>query len=460
MRISYKERVARRFTLVTAIFVSLVFGIIYLVVQYTVTGNVDRELKLETEKHVDQIFLVNGEIRFVHKDEWEEQEHSQIQLNPIFIEIVDMEGNSMDRSPNLDGNHLGFYPERAGNQEAWTLQTGNQEVRQMQIPLNHAGKPEGYMLVAKSFEDARKLLTNLRNILLVLYPGILIPLFFSMRYLAGESIAPIREITRKTNQITQSNLNERVPATVLDDEIGQLTLSINELLARLEKALIREKQFTSDASHELRTPLAVLRGTLEVLIRKQRTPEEYVEKIRTVLSSIDRMSEMIDQLLSLARGESGPFKMEEEVELLSFLEETADQKAVETGRVVLFQTELPPPVFVMVNERSLTMIVDNLIQNALKYSSGEAVVLEAGITDKVPFITVKDKGIGISEESLARVFDPFYRDKEVIDKVIPGTGLGLAIVRKLAQESSITIEVESIRNEGTQFRLLFKKHIS
>jgi signal transduction histidine kinase len=116
-----------------------------------------------------------------------------------------------------------------------------------------------------------------------------------MRFLAGKSIQPIQKIIQKTNLISQSNLNERIPVAEPNDEIAQLTRSINDLLARLEQALTREKQFTSDASHELRTPLAVMRGTLEVLIRKPRTSEEYVEKVKLALESIDRMSEMIDQ---------------------------------------------------------------------------------------------------------------------------------------------------------------------
>src|SRR5690606_26474764 len=302
-------------TLVTALIILVVFGVIYFVANITVVSSIDRELGLETDKHRGQIFLVNGEIRFLHKDEWQEMEHSQIQLNPIFIEIVDLEGNSMDRSPNLRSHHLSFSPDMTAEKAARTLRIGESEVRQMQIPLFNGGKHEGYLLLAKSFEDSRELLDNLRNVLLILYPGVLLSLFLTMRYLAGKSIEPIRQIISKTNRITQSNLNERVPEAEPNDEIGQLTRSINELLERLESSLIREKQFTSDASHELRTPLSVLRGTLEVLVRKPRSSEEYQEKIKTALSSIDRMSATIDQLLALAREEKGKFSVKEELEL-------------------------------------------------------------------------------------------------------------------------------------------------
>lgn len=454
MSISYQERIARSLTLVTALLVLLVFGIIYVVVDYTVAESIDRELKLETDKHLGRIFLVNGEIKFAHKDEWQEQEHSQIQLNPIFIEIVDTQGNSMDRSPNLGENHLSYYPDRAHQDEAWTLKTGTREVRQMQIPLRHEGREEGYMLVAKSFEDARDLLTNLRNILLILYPGILISLFLSMRFLAGKSIQPIKNIISKTNRISQSNLNERVPEAEPDDEIAQLTRSINGLLARLEQSMIREKQFTSDASHELRTPLAVLRGTLEVLIRKPRTSMEYVSKIQTALVSIDRMSAMIDQLLALARVEKTGDAYKDEVELASFVEEICNRIHTETNRKITCILESPVPIFVHVKENSLQMILNNLIHNAVKYSQGE-IKVRLGVAEEKPFVIVEDEGLGISESSLAKIFDPFYRDSEVQEKTIPGTGLGLAIVKKLAHESGISVRVSSQKDEGSAFRLDF-----
>lgn len=454
MKLAYKERIATRLTLVTSLIILVVFGVIYLVANFTVINNIDRELGLETDKHKDEIFMVNGEILFLHKDEWQEMEHSQIQLNPIFIEIIDLEGKSMDRSPNLRKNHLSFSPEKSAKKEAWTLRLGSSEVRQMQIPLFNAGKHEGYLLLAKSFEDSRELLNNLRNVLLLLYPGILLSLYLTMRYLAGKSIEPIQTIIIKTNQITQSNLNERVPVAGPNDEIGQLTRSINELLQRLESSLNREKQFTSDASHELRTPLSVLRGTLEVLIRKPRTSEEYIEKIKTSLTSIDRMSATIDQLLALAREEKGKNLIKEELELITFLEEIVDQTAAEQSRKITFQSQSGIPIYIKVNEKSLQMILSNLLQNAIKYSKPESEVLvKTGTENKLPYIEICDEGAGISAAHLEKIFDPFFREKEVIDQLIPGTGLGLAIVKKLAQESEIKISVSSEKGQGSVFRL-------
>ncbi|WP_026950469.1 sensor histidine kinase [Algoriphagus mannitolivorans] len=451
---SFKIILARRLTAVTALLVLLVFGLIYLVVNITVTRRIDQELELELAKHKGQIFLVNGQIRFLHKDEWEEEEHTQIQLKPIFIEIVDMQGKSMDRSPNLRENHLGFYPERANSGTGWTLKLGAEEVRQMQILLTNGGNNEGYLLVAQSFEDARNLLDNLRNILLLLYPLTLMVLFFTMRFLAGRSIQPIREIILQTNQISQSNLNERVSARETNQEIIALTHSINQLLERLEKALKREKQFTSDASHELRTPLSVLRGTLEVLIRKPRTQEEYEQKIRTALGSIDRMSSLIEQLLTLARVENGSSLVFEEIELITFLEEIADEKTKESGRKVRFDTDSGAPIYVMSSEKSLRIILSNLLDNALKYSQdGQEVILSTGKKDNEAFIAVEDFGLGISEEVQEKIFDPFFRETSEDRKGIPGMGLGLALVKKLAEEIHLRISWKSEVGKGSKFTL-------
>jgi signal transduction histidine kinase len=277
-----------------------------------------------------------------------------------------------------------------------------------------------------------------------------------MRYLAGKSIEPIQQIIQKTNQITRSNLNERVPLAEPNDEIGQLTRSINELLERLESALTREKQFTSDASHELRTPLSVLRGTLEVLIRKPRTSEEYVEKIKTAFQSIDRMSATIDQLLALARVENSKNLVKEELELITFLEELADQTSAEQQRKITFQPQVSLPIYLKTNEKSLEMILDNLLQNAIKYSPDNSdIFLRVGKSGANPYIEVADEGSGIAQEHLEKIFDPFFREKEALDQGIPGTGLGLAIVKKLAHESQINLSVVSKKEVGSTFRLDF-----
>ena len=232
------------------------------------------------------------------------------------------------------------------------------------------------------------------------------------------------------------------------------------MLSRLEQSLTREKQFTSDASHELRTPLAVLRGTLEVLIRKPRTAEEYESKIMTALQSIDRMAEMMEQLLDLAR--VGKFSNSDYllIDLLEFGDNFAQKMSQDCARQIHFETNLTLPLIFEVNTKSLQMILTNLLQNSLKYSGEDTLIsIRVGIHQGSPYIAVEDQGVGIEEESLGRIFDPFFRETQLLEKPVPGTGLGLAIVRKLALESGILVEVQSQKGVGSIFRLIFQEKI-
>jgi signal transduction histidine kinase len=456
MKMSYTKRIAWRLTFHTALIVLIVFGLIYLVVDWTVLQNIDKELAQEAEQHSAQIILADNEIHFSHKNEWAEREHQEIQFNPIFVEIVNLVGVSMDRSPNLRGNRLFFHASSDYMGGGLNLMLGDQEVRQIQIPLKNEGIVEGYLLVATSFGDSRRLLTNLRSILFFLYPLILLSLYFTMKYLAAKSLRPIKEIIGKANQITQNNLSERIPQPEVHDEIGQLALSINSLLGRLEQAISREKQFTSDASHELRTPLAVLRGTLEVTIRKPRTEEEYVSKILTGLQSIDKMTIMLDQLLALARAEKTAALHREEIELNSFVEEIKNQLGDKGSQRLIIENLSNQKVFVHSSEKSLEMIILNLIQNALKYSeSSQSIRIAIGIDNSVAFISISDHGQGINSSDIDKIFDPFFREKSMVEQAIPGTGLGLAIVKKLSYELEIEIQVQSQKDQGTVFKLVF-----
>jgi signal transduction histidine kinase len=155
-----------------------------------------------------------------------------------------------------------------------------------------------------SLENASIVLQNLWEILIVAYPLILIILFLIARFIAGRSIKPINAIIETSNIITKDNLKSRIELPRKKDELHVLSKTINNLLDRIETAVEREKQFTSDASHELRTPLTVIKGTLEVLVRKPRSPEEYQEKINFCVAEVNRLNYLADQLLLLARFEN------------------------------------------------------------------------------------------------------------------------------------------------------------
>lgn len=456
MKKTYKNRISLKLTLASAMMVLVSFILIYLVVKFTVLGNIDNTLKRETNKHVDQIKIENGQIKFVHKGEWQEEEHKEIDFNPIFIEIVDKEGNSMDKSPNLGNNNLIFKAGLSSGHEGFNLNLNGIEIRQMQVELLTNKEVTGYLLLATSFEDSKLLLTNLKYILFFLYPVVLLFLFLTLRWLASKSIQPIIDITRKAEIITKDNLNERLPPTRYKDEINSLSISINHLLERIEKSVRREQQFTSDASHELRTPLAILKGNFEVLIRKPRQQEEYIEKIKNGIGLIDKLNGILDQLLTLARLQKSSSEGEE-VELKYLIKDIiAYAKEQYPNRYFILEDKVNKNLYIKAHEKSSAIIIENLVQNAIKYSPENKaikIVLEKNVEGIL--LHIIDQGIGISSNELDKVYQPFFRGESHDLGRINGAGLGLSIVKKLCDLYKIQITILSEKGQGTTITLLF-----
>lgn len=444
----------------SALMVLVSFFLIYQVVKSTVLENIDNNLENETNKHGNQIKIEDGQIKFAHKGEWEEEEHKEINFNPIFIEIVDKEGNPMDKSPNLGSNSLNYKPGTASVNQGFNLTLNGKEVRQMQVELLTEGELTGYLLLATSFEDSKSLLNNLKTVLFLLYPIVLLFLFLTLRWLASKSIQPIIDITKKAEIITKDNLNERLPTLKYKDEINSLSVSINHLLERVEKGVLREKQFTSDASHELRTPLAVLKGNFEVLIRKPRTQEEYISKIKDGILIIDKLNAILDQLLILARFQKGIHK-NEEVDLKFLVKDIIDSTQKQhPSRSILLTEKLENRGFIKANEKSVSIIIENLIQNAIKYSRDNQKI-NLVLTQEKQGICLKiiDQGIGISAEEIKKIYQPFFRGESHELGRINGAGLGLSIVKKLCDLYQVKISILSEKGKGTTILLLFPSTI-
>ncbi|WP_161625632.1 sensor histidine kinase [Cyclobacterium qasimii] len=277
-----------------------------------------------------------------------------------------------------------------------------------------------------------------------------------MRRLASRSIQPIIDITKKAEIITKDNLNERLPSSRYKDEINSLSVSINHLLERVEKGVLREKQFTSDASHELRTPLAILKGNFEVLIRKPRPQEEYVEKIKDGIVIIDKLNAILDQLLTLARLQKNA-SVDEEVDLIFLVSDIVTSISEQyPNRSIQLENKIYEKLYINANEKSTAIIIENLVQNAIKYSPVEKtikLILEQG-TDGIHLYIV-DQGIGISDADLAKIYQPFFRGGSHELGRINGAGLGLSIVKKLCDIYKINISIHSEKGKGTTIVLLF-----
>ncbi|MEZ4775954.1 MAG: ATP-binding protein [Bacteroidia bacterium] len=455
MSLSFQNRVATWFIISTATVVAVVFFITYFIVRTTVFLHLNNDIAFEANKHFGELLIVDEKPVFKDKGEWMEREHRAIEVNPVFVQVTDRTGKLVDKSPNLKDGVLVYMPGKSEGAFYNTMLSGK-AIRQVQMSMKKNGQVYGYLLVAMSLEDSQMVLLNLKRVLLIAFPVVLIILFLIARFIAGKSISPVTGIIHTASKITKENLSERIRTPKNEDELHTLVITINDLLDRIQQAVEREKQFTADASHELRTPLAVIKGNLEVLIRKPREPEAYIAKVQYVIEEIDRMNHLVDQLLLLARFESQKaaldyrsFDMTELLEqVLLRQQNTIHQNQLRINMVVNQRIEIFSDPYMM------DIIMENLVSNAVKYAPSEGTVtIHLGKqTDGVGF-TIHNTGESLSQEELTKIFERFYRSDSLRHPQIKGAGLGLSIVRRMCDLLQIQITMESQKEKGTTVRI-------
>ena len=392
-------------------------------------------------------------------DEWREREHNTVNVNPVFVQFLDVNHQLIDKSPNLKGLQLKMYSTKLNNQFIDTY-LNKQPIRQIQVPLLNKNKVTGYLFIAMSLDDATMILNNLRETLLIAFPLILLLLFLIARLIAGRSISPVTLITEISSKITKDNLKERIVLPQNKDELYILSKTINDLLDRIENAVEREKQFTSDASHELRTPLTVLKGTLEVLIRKPRNQQEYQDKINYCISEVNRLNTLVDQLLILARFENQIQSLKvEKVYLNAMILDILTRFSSKINvKKITIHTSFSKNFNIESDNYLLSIIISNIISNAIKYSKEKGTVSILLSQNKDTTIcTITDNGIGIAKEDLEKILNPFYRSNPTQHPEIKGSGLGLSIVKRLVDLLKIQFDIYSEVDKGTTFVLSFNK---
>lgn len=295
-------------------------------------------------------------------------------------------------------------------------------------------------------------------LILVFIFSILIILFFGY-FNASQALKPIKEIIRQVDKINASSLNNRL--TIKNkDEIDELAVTFNKMLARLEQSFETEHTFVSNVSHELRTPVTSIIGQLEVALLKARTEQEYKNLMNSILEDIRNMKTIINGFLDLAEAgmqerkeqNFGSIRMDE---LLFDVKEEILKRKPHYSINVDFENvpEDENEVSVMGNERLLKILLINLIDNACKFSEQHQVMIRIGYNNFFLTLRFADNGIGIPEDELTRITQPLYRAKNAMGK--GGHGIGLSIVKRIADLHHATLDIRSEINVGTTVTLMF-----
>lgn len=458
-QLSFKNRIALNYIITTGLLILIVFSAIYSTVKFTVYKHLDENLKIEIENHLKEIKIENNMVFLMDAEEWEEREHNSVDVNPVFVQFLDLHKKVIEKSPNLKNEVLVFH-DNVGFYKTFDATLLKSTVRQIQVPLDIKSKKIGYLIIAMPLTDSTKVLNNLFETLLIAFPFILILLFLIARFFAGRSIRPINAITDISGMITKDNLKTRIPLPKKRDELYTLSETINNLLNRIEDAVEREKQFASDASHELRTPLTVIKGTLEVLIRKPRNNKEYEEKINYCINEVDNLNILVDQLLMLARFENQRHNiLSESVYLNAVILDviTLNSEKI-SSKAIHMKFDAEEEFYINSDNYLVVTIFRNIISNALKYTNNGGQVSVSLFKENNKIICrISDNGIGIKKTDLEAIFNPFFRSNSSVHPEIKGTGLGLSIVKRFTELLDIKFQIESRINEGTTVVLEFNE---
>jgi signal transduction histidine kinase len=277
-------------------------------------------------------------------------------------------------------------------------------------------------------------------------------------WLSGRALSPVDGLVTKAQTISAQNLVDRLPSRGTGDELDRLSNTLNGMLARLESAFTKVTRFTADASHELRTPVAIMRTTAEVICANPRTPEQHEKAWDVILTQSDRMSQLIDDLLMLARADSAEHPYQRELmDAAAVVRDTSDEMQVlAEAKSLQLSVHTPPECTMFGDPDDLRRIVLILLDNAIKYTqeTGQIVVTLSMGTAMEPqalVLTVGDTGIGIPQEDQVHIFDRFYRAAKDRSRETGGAGLGLTIARYLAERQGGRIQVESTPGTGSTF---------
>lgn len=383
----------------------------------------------------------------------ESSEAYDLEHSGDYLQIYDADGNWIFRAPALERNQ--FSPPAAVKDPSFqNLQLGDRPFRfiRQTIVVNdrsytvQTGVPTDQIIAT---------LSRFRRYLLMLAPLLLLAAASGGYWLSRKALSPVDAITQTARSIGGNNLGDRLEKLTTGDELQRLSDTLNEMLARIEGAFLRVTQFTADASHELRTPISLIRTEAEIALRKPRGDAEYRDALRHILLESERTSSLVEELLSLARADSGREHLQlMRLDLRAAITETADEwrQLVEARnlefRQIVADRELP----VLADRQAVQRLLAILLDNAVKYTPCPGVIeLRLEARNGEALITVSDSGIGIPEQDQTKIFERFYRVSKARNRELGGAGIGLAIANWIVEQHRGSITVQSSVRCGSSF---------
>ena len=430
--------------------------LLYVMLSHRIYASVDEQMQQQAKTLVTE--LERSPFRFwsQHLSEFTEHYLGSVQLvgaNGIFLFSSDRPLIGRGGSEVTKALHQAMEGKVAFVSTHSLLHKGN--IRVLAMPVQRAGRIIAVVILGRSMKEVRSFFSlmflaggvlGLFSMLISAYAGFV---------MARRALKPIDEITMIAQAVASGDLSQRLHSFSQDREIATLIRVLNKMFQDLESSFNAQKRFTADASHELRIPLTVMKGDIEVTLRRKRRASEYEQVLRQQLEIIERMQRIVDGLLTLARADAGLLELaREEIDLSLLLQEAGQHHlGLFASKNIYLDMQISDGLRVTGDSARLERVVFNLLNNAFKYApEGSTVTLAARAMDHQAMVEVRDEGQGIAPEHLNRLFDRFYRADESRSRIEGGAGLGLAISKRIIEAHEGSIEAESKPGEGACFR--------
>jgi heavy metal sensor kinase len=429
---------------------------VYEVVEHRLAAEIDRQLRIdfdvvEGQLEKDGAGRVLWSVHGAHGDEgfarlyawfevWSEDGALLLRRWPV------REAEIRRPLPAPRGAELSFYRHE--------IEPGLR-VRVMERPARLAG--DGIVLrVFRDETSMRQTLQQIIDVFLFALPFVVLAASIGGYVLAGRALAPVTAMTEQARKITSESLQARLPNPNPADEFGQLATVINETLSRLQCSFDELKRFTADASHELRTPLTALRTVGEVALRSPDESAAVLDALKSMLEEAQRLSELTEALLTLARTEGPRLKLQPEpLQILDVAYEIADGLSLlAQEKEQNLQIAGEADVRARADRVLLYQALLNIMHNAIRYSPSKSQIsVHTRRSGDDAIIEVMDQGPGIRPEHKTKVFDRFFRVDAGRSRADGGFGLGLAIAKAAIERQGGRIEVDSESGRGSTFRI-------
>ncbi|MBI1883815.1 MAG: HAMP domain-containing protein [Chlamydiae bacterium] len=394
-----------------------------------------------------------------------EKLRDELEINAMSVDILNPKGELIASSreiPEVDALRRKLFektsPETRFDNLNVSSKGGNDlPIRVLTKTIKSQNRVQYIVQIVASLSPVMSEMKRLRKIFFMLLPIAILIAGVTAFSLVKVTLRPIDEMVSRIGEIKPDNLGVRIHIHHSDDEVGRLAQTFNEMLERLEKSFLSQHQMIEDISHELKTPITIMKGQLQLALNRLRSSREYKSVLYSNLEEVEKIRNIVDEVLTLARLDSQEFSAEmEEIDLNSLLNLVLeDIRVLAESKNVELSLQLRPKTILRGNETQLRRLFFNLLENAVKYNHpGGKITVRIKTQGQDVQVEVSDSGVGIPEEDLPYIFDRFYQAHKARENH-DGIGLGLSIAKSIVQAHKGDIQVKSHLGQGTTFQIYF-----